>query len=156
MWPRRRRGKGGKSARILDLIDNYWDQIEGDFAHHLNGIDARAWVRGERHWDQFLNYCITVAQIDGSQLRSAQLRDDRYDDEIEKILDSQPDNPRPPLEGDTAEVRELRAVRNDIRLLIRALGAGALPVVEGPVMPADRLQKKRRDKVFDHFDELLG
>ncbi|WP_458317107.1 hypothetical protein [Mycolicibacterium brisbanense] len=121
----------------------------------LNGIDARAWVRGERPWDQFLNYCVTVAQIDGGQLRSAQLSDPRYDAALAEALANAPANPRPPLVGDTAEVREMRGIRNDIRALTRAIARVNVPFVLGPEMPSDRLHKKRKREVFDFFRNLV-
>lgn len=111
-------------------------------------------MRGERDWDQFLTYCTTVAQIDGSQLRAAQLSDPRYDAQMAAAIDNAPANPRPPLVGETAELRELRGVRNDIRALLRAKGM-QVPFLQGPEMPSDRLQRRRKREVFDFFRNLV-
>ncbi|MCT7369464.1 hypothetical protein [Mycolicibacterium llatzerense] len=111
-------------------------------------------MRGERDWDQFLNYCTTVAQIDGSQLRAAQLTDERFDKQLAEAIDNAPTSPRPPLVGETAELRELRGVRNDIRALLRTKGM-QVSFLQGPEMPSDRLQRRRKREVFDFFRNLI-
>jgi hypothetical protein len=113
-------------------------------------------VRGERSWDQFLNYCDVIAQIDGGLLRSAQMNDPRYDDEFAEILDKQPRVVRPPLAGDTAEIREMRGLRNDIRMLIAAMGGGGMKLISGPVTPAERLDKKRKHANESFFKDLFS
>lgn len=112
-------------------------------------------MRGERPWSQFLTYCETVAQIDGGRLRSAQLTDPRYDEELAAAIAAAPVNARPPLVGDTAEIREMRGMRNDIRLLTRALARVQVPFILGPEMPSDRLHKKSKREVFDFFRNLV-
>lgn len=84
------------------------------------------------------------------------MSDPRYDEEMAEAIAAAPANPRPPLVGDTAEVRELRGVRNDIRLLTRALARVHVPFVLGPEMPSDRLHKKSKREVFDFFRNLIG
>lgn len=79
-------------------------------------------MRGTRPWDQFLNYCDTIAQHRGGRLYAAQLTDERYFEEIAKKLEeSEGKRNRPALEGDTAEVEWLRIVANQIRMLTGAL-----------------------------------
>ena len=151
----RRRGSG-KSARILDLIDHYWDQIEGDFATILHGTDAGAWIRGERPWPQFLNYCNTIAQEQGGRLWAAQLSDSRFDDELEEQIAKSTDDARPPLEGDTAIVRAIRVLSNDIRLLIRLTTRVSLRSIDGPIGPDERLANRKRSFGRARIDELLA
>ncbi|MCX8559770.1 hypothetical protein OS122_02505 [Mycolicibacterium mucogenicum] len=97
---------------------------------------------------------MTIAQIDGSRLRSAQLNDSRFDKEIAEAIENAPPDARPPLVGDTAVVRELRGVRNDVRDLTRALARVPVPFIPGPEMPADRLKRVRKREVFDFFRNL--
>lgn len=153
MRPDRRRGRRGKSARILDLIDHYWPQIEGDFAKFLH-VDARDFIRGGRPWDQFLNYCDTVAQEDGGRLWAAQLADDRYDAEIERML-AERKTTRPGLEGDTAVVRAIRELRNDIRLLIKHQLRVNLSTIKGPEGPADRIAARKTAMTRARIQQLL-
>lgn len=145
MRPGDRRGAGGKSSVILDLIEHYWDQIEGDFATELHGLDARDWIRGRRPWDQFLNYCTTVARTPGTQLNAAQLNDDRYLAEFKKLLDEAPAVSRPPIEGHTRLIQAIYMLANEVRAQTRQLAKVDLRPILGPEMPADRLrdQKKR-------------
>ena len=142
-----RRGAGGKSIATLDLIEHYWDQIEGDFAYLLH-IDARDWVRGLRPWDQFYTYCQTIAQIPGSRLRAAQLSDDRYLAEVELMMERNEmdaTQTRPPMENFTPEVEALYMVANDIRLLIRAMTQGAqVEFHPMPMTPLDRIAERKR------------
>lgn len=113
-------------------------------------------MKGLRPWSQFLDYCETIAQIDGGRLRAAQLKDDRFDAEIEKMLAEQTDrNPRPSLEGDTAEVRALRDLSNDIRLLIRLQTGAKIPLRLGPETAVDRIAAKRKAVVRAHLSQLL-
>lgn len=135
-------GRGGKSARILDLIENYWDLIEGDFAKYLH-VDARDFVRGTRPWGQFLSYCSTIAQVEGGRFWAAQLNDPRHEEEVAKKMAEQTSD-RPPLEGHTAEIRALYLVANQIRLLIQAMTQSDIGFIEGPEGPADRINARRR------------
>lgn len=152
----RGRGAGKKSARILDLIDNYWDQIEGDFSHLHGGVDARDWIRGQRPWAQFLVYCDDVAQREGGRLWAAQLADERYDAEIERILAERGDRKiRPGLEGDTAEVKAIRLLSNDIRRLTRLITKARIEALEGPETPADRLARRKQSMSRARIAELL-
>lgn len=114
-----------------------------------------AWIRGERPWNQFLNYCNTIAQIDGSQLQAAQLNDDRFIAEIEKLLHEKTGSSRPSLEGDTAEVKAIRQLSNDIRLFLRVQGV-QLPFLEGPEGPADRIRARRKAIGRARIAEIRG
>lgn len=155
--PGDRRGPSGKRFRTLDLITHYWDQIEGDFATILHGTDARDWVRGQRPWDQFLNYCNTVAQHRGGRLYAAQLSDPRYFDEIKKRLaEAAGKSGRPGLEGDTAEVEWLRIVANQIRLLIRAMTQSNIEFIDGPQGPADLIKAQYVAASNALLDAALG
>lgn len=150
---RDRRGRGKKSARILDLIDHYWDQIEKDFFDR--NWDARDWIRGERPWPQFLNFCDAIANDDGSRLWAAQLSDERHQQAIEKMLAERKTKTRPGLEGDTALVRGIRGLSNDIRVLLRVGYGVQLPLLEGPVTPADRLAERRRELTRARIAQIL-
>jgi hypothetical protein len=135
----------GKSARIFDLIDCYWDLIEGDFAKYLH-VDARDFIRGTRPWPQFLTYCAAIAQEEGGRFWAAQLLDPRHESEIEKKLTEAADRGanRPPLEGHTGEVKALYLVANQIRLLIQAMTQSEIGFIDGPEGPAERIQARRR------------
>ena len=112
-------------------------------------MDARDWVRGVRPWSQFLNYCNTIAQLQGSQLWAVQLSDDRYLPVLEERLDGDSDDEpvRPSLLGETALVSSLRLLTNQV-LMLRA-EQGKWPSVKplkGPVYPFEKIAE-RRDKV---------
>lgn len=113
--------------------------------------DAYAWVRGERPWDQFLTYCTTVARIPGSQLRAAQLSDERYLPEVEALMEQERflkkrNNPRPPLEGFSAEVAAMYDLSDDIRLMLQVAHGIKIKFRDRPATLADRAEQKRRDK----------
>lgn len=152
----RRRGAGKKSTRILDLIEHYWDQIEGDLARHMGGVDARDWIRGDRPWAQFLVYCDDIAQHEGGRLWAAQLSDERFDAEIERMLAERGTTPqRPELEGDTAVVRAIRVMSNDIRQLTRLMTKARVSYLQGPMTPADRLAARKSAMSRARIAELL-
>lgn len=155
MRPGRRRGGSGKSAVILDLIEHYWDQIEADFATELGGTDARDWIRGERPWDQFLNYCVTVAQRPGTKLYAAQLNDDRYLPEFEKLLAETEPSTRPPLEGHSRLVQAIYMLANEVRAQTRIIGRVELRPIEGPEMPADRIREQKKATGLARIASLL-
>jgi len=84
------------------------------------------------------------------------LKDDRFDAEIEKMLAESGDkNSRPPLEGDTAQIRAIRDLSNDIRLLIRLQTGAEIPLRLGPETAVDRLEAKRRNLVRSHLSHIL-
>jgi hypothetical protein len=95
-----------------------------------------------------LNYCNTIAQLQGSQLWAAQLSDDRYLPVLEERLDGDSDEPvRPSLLGETSLVSSLRLLTNQV-LMLRA-EQGKWPSVKplkGPVYPFEKIAE-RRDKV---------
>lgn len=156
MWSGGRRGGGGKSAVILDLIEFYWDQIEGDFAAELHGVDARDWIRGQRPWDQFLNYCVTVARTPGTRVNAAQLNDDRYLPEFERMLAESGDGPaRPPIEGHSRLVQSIYMLINEVRAQTKYLAKVELKPIEGPEMPADRLRQKKKAFGLARITSLL-
>lgn len=106
-------------------------------------------MRGERPWDQFLNYCTTVARIPGSRLRAAQLNDDRYLPEIEEELEKQrfqkQTAPRPSLELFSVEVEAMYDLSDDIRLMLQVAHGVKIPFRKRPATPVDRVMEKRRD-----------
>lgn len=113
-------------------------------------------MKGLRPWSQFLTYCNKIANTDGTELRAAQLKDDRFDAEIEKMLaEAGKETPRPSPEGDTAVVRALRDLANDIRLLIRLQTNADIPLRLGPETAIDRIESKRKDIVRAHLSHLL-
>jgi hypothetical protein len=108
-------------------------------------------VRGERPWDQFLNYCTTVAQMPGSQLRAAQLSDERYLPEVEALMEQERflkkrSNPRPPLQHFSAEVAAMYDLSDDIRLMLQVAYGVKIKFRDRPATLADRAEQKRRDK----------
>lgn len=121
----------------------------------MSGNDAFDWIKGLRPWSQFLDYCDTVAQIDGSRLQAAQLNDERFLAEIEKLLHQKQQKYRPSLEGDTAEIKAIRQLSNDIRLFLRVQGV-QLPFLEGPEGPADRIRARKRAIGRARLAEIRG
>lgn len=144
--PRHRRGRGGKSTRVLALVEHWWTQIEGDFAHHLNGVDARDFIRGTRPWAQFLNYAEYVGNIEGSALWAAQLSDDRLLPEIEAAIKASKGKEagRPPLAGYSREVDAMFRVATELRMLRAEIGKwGSAPPILGPLFPAEKIQARQ-------------
>lgn len=100
--------------------------------------------------------CQKIANTDGTDLQAAQLADDRYDTEIEKLFHKKGrDKYRPPLAGDTAQVKAMRQVSNDIRLLLRRQGID-IPLLEGPEGPAERIRARRRAFGRARIAEMRG
>lgn len=158
MWSHGGRGPGGKRFKTFDLIHHYWDLIEGDFAKYLH-CDARDFIRGTRPWDQFLNYCDTIAQEVGGRFWAAQLNDPRYLPDIKKRYAEQqrePGNGRPPLEGHTEVVKAIYLVANQIRLLIKATTQSEIEFIEGPEGPVDRINAEAKAASLALVDQALG
>lgn len=154
-----RRGASGKSSVILDLIDHYWPQIEGDFARGGYG-DARDWIRGLRPWDQFLNFCRDIAQTSGTRLRAAQLNDPRFEDEWELLLEEDKfatsTKPfRPSWEGFSPEIEAMYDLSDDIRLLVKVMSHSEIPFRARPESPVDRAKVKLRRDGFKRIQDLL-
>jgi hypothetical protein len=100
-------------------------------------------VRGFRPWDQFLNYCNTIAQHRGGRLYAAQLTDPRYFPFIEqKLAESKGKSSRPGLEGYTAVEDWLRVVANEVRALTGALTHARIEFIDGPEGPADLIKAR--------------
>jgi hypothetical protein len=153
-----RRGAGGKSTRVLDLIEHHWDEIEADLSH-FHRADALDWVRGYRPWNQFLRLAQDVAQRQGSRLRAVQLRDPRYLAEVERLMEHQQatnGEPRPSLEEWTPEVEALYMVANDVRLLTRAMAKIDIGFHRGPETPADIIAARRKQVSLSKIRELTG
>lgn len=120
-------------------------------------VDARDFIRGIRPWDQFLGYCDQIAQEQGGRFWAAQLSDPRYEAAIEQRMAEAGDgNGRPPMEGDTPEVRALRNVANQIRLLIGAITQQQIELIEGPEGPIDRINMRRKALSDALVDAALG
>ena len=151
MRSRRGCGAGGKSTRILGLIEDYWDPIERDFAGI--GFDARDWLRGLKPWAQFLNFADMFANTEGSWLWAAQVDDDRFLGHFEAMHEAamrDPRPPRPPLAGYDALMATLTGLRNDFR------ASHGLPLLEGPQGPIDKIKDRKKTLVDSKLDAALG
>lgn len=99
--------------------------------------------------------CNKLANTDGTELNAAMLKDERNDAEIEKLLHKQAGKYRPRLEGDTALVKAIRQLSNDLRLSMRVQGI-QLPFLEGPEGPADRIHARKRAIGRARIAEIRG
>lgn len=126
-------------------------------AIHMN-VDARAWVRGERPWEQFLIYCDRLGREQGTQLWAAYLTDERLFDAYRKALaDKDPDEEqRPQLFGYDRVAEGLHAVSVQIALLHRAMSRNlAFPLPKGPVFPGERFATEDEDaEITDLFTDI--
>lgn len=105
------------------------------------GVDARAWVRGERPWPQFLIYCDRLGRTQGTELWAAYLTDERLFDEYRKSLAVRnPDEEqRPSLFGYDRNAEGLHAIAVQVASLIRVMARNlAYPLPKGPVFPSER------------------
>lgn len=141
-------GRSGKTAHILDLIDNYWDAIEKDFAS--KGFDARDWIRGSRPWGQFYNYCDMFSNTEGSWLQEAQALDDRHLAQWEQLYEQamRSKRTRPRIAGFDAYLSELRQIHNTIRAYMQ------MPALDGPAGPWDRIKERKKALSDQRLDEL--
>lgn len=114
-------------------------------------------MRGLRPWDQFLNYCHTVAQERGGRLYAAQLKDPRYFELISnRIAEAEGKNVRPSLEGNTPVVDWLRIVANEVRALTGALTQSHIEFFDGPEGPADLIKAQYQAASDALVDAALG
>jgi hypothetical protein len=143
-------GRSGKTASILDFIDNYWDAIEKDFAG--KGFDARDWIRGIKPWDQFYNYCDMFSNTEGSWLQEAQSLDDRHLAEWEQLYEKalRAKRIRPRLAGYDALRSEIREIHNTIR------GYMQMPRLDGPATPMDVIKERKKTIGDRRLDSVLG
>jgi len=133
-------------ADILDWIDNYWPDINADFAEHFGGTDACEWFRGTRPWSQFVDYFNRLSVTEGTGVYTALLSDDRLEEQFAKAVD--PDNPgRPSLLSYSRVAREIRALHRSVAL------SGHLTLPDEPEYPHERA-KAKADQINDAL--LLG
>jgi hypothetical protein len=113
-------------------------------AVHMNGMDARAWIRGEKPWAQFLIYCDRLGSQQGTELWAAYLTDERLFSEYRKALANRGDTvQRPGLFGFDRIAEGLLAVQAEIALLHQVTARNfAYPVPKGPVFPAERFESE--------------
>jgi hypothetical protein len=100
-----------------------------------------------------------LAQISGTRLRAAQLKDDRFLADVEKQLEEQrrtrAEPPGPPLEYFTTEVEALYDLSDDIRMLINAQTGARLPFRKRPEGPVDRLKDRKKAYRLSRTEQLL-
>ncbi|QFP94186.1 tail assembly chaperone [Mycobacterium phage JoieB] len=158
----------GKRGILLDIIDRYWDAIEGDFQAILHA-DAGEWFRcrlfGEDtsrySWDKFLRNAVYCTNEHGSALFDATLGDQDVIDELyEKAVAEQsskrkkPDSEdeyQPSRRGYTRQVEATLDVVDNLIALRAEMGkwkASSTRFSPRPVFPAqavqDRLRKRNR------------
>lgn len=104
---RRHRGPGpGKITRILRVVEDYWNDIEGDFQEILH-LDALDWIRGERSWPQFFRHYKKVSRRVGSATHSRLLTDP----DLAAQLGELPVKKNPDAEGFTSTHYMLREIQ---------------------------------------------
>ncbi|WP_433568062.1 hypothetical protein ACQP1O_43240 (plasmid) [Nocardia sp. CA-151230] len=139
--PRRRAG-AGKIRGILRLIDERWDDIDGDFQDIL-GVDAYDWIRGLRPWSQFHRHYKRCCRIVGSACHSALLVDPQLAEEAAKL----PKAKNPTAFGFSAEIH---ALFNICDLIIAQIAkdprASMLP---RPLTGADILSQQKRQAAMN-------
>lgn len=113
-------------------------------AVHMGGLDARAWIRGERPWNQFLIYCDRLGSEMGTELWAAYLTDERLFSEYRKALAEKAGSvERPGLFGFNRIAQALLAVQAEIALLHQVMARNlAYPVPKGPLFPAERFENE--------------
>jgi hypothetical protein len=115
-------------------------------AVHMNGVDARAWVRGEKPWEQFLIYCDRLGSQQGTALWAAYLTDERLFEEYRKAWAARKDGKddhRPSLVGFDRAAEGLMAVQAEIALLHRVTARNlAYPLPKGPLFPGERFENE--------------
>lgn len=128
MRPHRGRGASGKTRRVYGLVDAHWDEIEGDLAVHMHGVDAMDFFRGRRPWNQFLRLVDRLSLIEGTACWALKFSDPATLDSLwekyrknRRLFDNLEDV-RPPLLGFdrqqsmlTNVVNMLIGLRKDIR-----------------------------------------
>lgn len=111
------------------------------------------YFRGLKSWRQFANICTKFANEEGTYLRAGQLKDPRhlakFQEQYEQARTST-EPYRPQLEGRTALVSEISALRNDLR---RVHG---LPRLEGPKTPMDEVTERKKEYSNRRMDAALG
>jgi hypothetical protein len=113
-------------------------------AVHMSGTDARAWVRGEKPWDQFLIYCDRLGSQQGTELWAAYLTDERLFSEYRKALANRGDTVnRPGLFGFDRVTQGLLAVQTELAALHQVMARNlAYPLPKGPLFPAERFAEE--------------
>jgi hypothetical protein len=126
-------------------------------AVHMH-VDARAWVRGERPWEQFLIYCDRLGRTQGTELWAAYLTDERLFDEYRKSLrDRDPDDERRPgLFGYDRVAEGLHGLEVQVASLIRVMARNlAYPLPKGPMFPSERFASEdEQAEVIDLFADI--
>lgn len=122
-------------------------------------MDARAWIRGERPWTQFLNYCDRLGRTQGTELWAAYLNDERlfdaYRKEIEKADEDKAEH-RPSLIGFDRLSEGLHGLQVEIAVLNRALTRNpAYPIPKGPVFPKERFEAEAQEAQVIHLSSAV-
>lgn len=113
-------------------------------AVHMH-VDARAWVRGEKPWGQFLIYCDRLGREQGTELWAALLNDERLFPAYRKALAERVEDTvsRPSLAGFDRVAEGLLAVRTELALLHQVTARNlAYPLPKGPLFPAERFEEE--------------
>lgn len=102
---------------------------------------------------------MTIAQTPGTRLQAAQLNDDRYLPEFEKLFDEQKKRKaapaRPPIEGFDRTVEAIYDLSDDIRLLIQVLTKVDLKFRPRPETPFDRMKERKKAATLARIEKLL-
>lgn len=121
-------------------------------------MDARAWVRGEKPWTQFLNYCDRLGRTQGTELWAAYLTDERLFDSYRKQLASGDDTKehRPSLTGFDRIAEGLHGMQVEIAVLNRVLTRNpAYPIPKGPVFPKERFDAAAQEAEVIHLSSAV-
>jgi hypothetical protein len=112
-----RRGCGGKRRVVIDIVNRYWDEIEGDFRSYFNGLDAKQWFRVRLFphtpeeiscysWETFIRLAVYCTNIQGSALYDATLGDQDLIEEMYADLKEQQSSKRKPAASESPEIEE--------------------------------------------------
>lgn len=115
----------------------------------MSGVDARDFIKGIRPWSQFLTYTTYLAQnVDGSALWAAQLDDERFLPEIEKLIKKMKKDgvvARPALTGYSREVDGLHRVATELRMLRAEISKTEAPPILGPLFPSEKIAARETE-----------
>jgi hypothetical protein len=172
-----RGGRGGKRRVLLDIIDRYWDEIDGDFREIL-GIDALDWFRcrfypehyppGAYPWEQFIRYAVHCTNVQGSALYDETLVETMYQEMVieqsSKIKKPKPDEveeERPPRRGYTRLVEAIYDLTDNVVALRAEMGRWppaqtARAFTKRPWFPAEKAQAMMRRRAKERVNAAVA
>lgn len=171
--------RGGKRRVVVDLVERYWDEIEGDFRHYLSGLDALEWFRcraypecyppGVYPWEQFIRLVVYCTKIQGSGMYHATLSDsdlvdriyrDLIDKQSKKIVEKEeePGVGHPPFRGYTREIEKLDDLIDVIMGLRAEMGQWKKnpPPTVRPLFPGEAAREKLAMRARRIRDEKIA